>query len=149
MASKRIDAMLDPIILFFQRIFSAIGRGVGMLIAWILFPFLSASRWYASRGLILKAVVGLILAIIVIAYGHFVWITQSWNGFNPDYVNAYKLNERKLSAGQPVAGEDATAPKKCERSAVVDVTADLIDMNVNQNTWITSTPLYKMGLFGI
>lgn len=140
--------MLDPIINFIQRIFSAIGRGIGMLIAWILFPFLSASRWYASRGLIIKAVVGLILVLLVVVYAHFVWITQTWTGFNPDYVAAYKLNERK-PAGQPLAGEDAAAPKKCERSAIVEVTADLIDMNVNQNTWVTSTPLYKLGLFGL
>jgi hypothetical protein len=141
--------MLDPIINFIQRIFSAIGRGIGMLIAWILFPFLSASRWYASRGLVIKAVLGLILAIIVIAYGHFIWITQVWSGFDPDYINAYKLNERTLSAGQPLAGEDASAPKKCERSAVVDVSAGLIDMEVNQNTWISSAPLYKLGFFGL
>jgi len=141
--------MLDPIINFIQGIFSAIGRGIGMLIAWILFPFMSASRWYASRGLIIKAVVGLILLIIIVAYGHFIWITQSWSGFDPDYVATYKLQERKLSAGQPLAGEDANAPKKCERSAIVDVTADLINNEVNQNTWITSAPLYKMGFFGL
>jgi hypothetical protein len=141
--------MLDPIINFIQRIFSAIGRGIGVVIAWILFPFLSASRWYASRGLIIKAVVGVILALLVIAYVHFVWITQTWSGFNPDYIDAYKLNERKLPAGQEIAGTDAAAPKKCERSAIVDVTADLIDMEVNQNTWITSAPLYKLGFFGL
>jgi hypothetical protein len=141
--------MLDPIILFFQRIFSAFGRGVGMIIAWILFPFLSASRWYASRGLVIKGVVGLIVLVLVAVYAHFIWITQVWTGFNPDYIQAYKLNERKLPAGQEVAGTDAAAPKKCERSAIVDVTADLIDMEVNQNTWISSAFIYKAGLFGI
>jgi hypothetical protein len=141
--------MLDPIIAFFQRIFSAMGRGVGMAIAWILFPFLSASRWYASRGMIIKAVVGLCLLILVGAYGHFIWVTQVWSGFNPDYVADYRLQDRKLPAGQPLAGEDVSAPKKCERSAIVDVSADLVDMEINQNTWISSTPLYKMGLFGL
>lgn len=141
--------MLDPIIEFIQRIFSAIGRGVGMVIAWILFPFLSASRWYASRGIIIKAVVGLLLALLLIAYVHLVWITQVWNGFNPDYINTYKLGDRKLAAGQEIPNADAAAPKKCERSAIVDVAADLIDMEVNQNTWISSAPLYKMGFFGI
>ena len=51
--------MLDPIILFIQNIFSAIGRGIGYVIAWILFPFMSAGRWYASRGFIIKGLVGL------------------------------------------------------------------------------------------
>jgi len=141
--------MLDPIIRFVQNIFSAIGRGVGMVIAWILFPFMSASRWYASRGLIIKAVVGVIVLLLVVVYVQFIWITQVWTGFNPDYVAAYKFKERTLPAGQEIAGTEAGAAKKCERSAIVDVTADLIDMNINQNTWISSAPLYKMGLFGL
>jgi hypothetical protein len=141
--------MLDPIIQFIQGIFSAIGRGIGYVVAWILFPFLSASRWYASRGLILKAVVGLILVLLVISYAHFIWITQVWTGFNPDYVAAYKLDQRKLAAGQDIPNADAAAAKKCQRSAIVDVAADLIDMEVNQNTWISATPTYQLGFFGL
>jgi hypothetical protein len=141
--------MLDPIIAFFQRIFSAIGRGIGMVIAWILFPFLSASRWYASRGLIIKAVVGLFLLILIGAYGHFVWATQVWTGFNPDYIAAYKLNERKFAAGQDVSGVDNAQPTACQTSGIVEIAADLIDQEVNQNAWISSMPLYKLGLFGM
>ena len=141
--------MLDPIILFIQNIFSAIGRGIGYVIAWILFPFMSAGRWYASRGFIIKGLVGLIVVLLLIGYAHFVWITQVWTGFNPDYVAAYKFEERKLPAGKELPGEDVSAPRKCQPSAIVEVTAGLIDMEVNQNTWISSTPLYKLGLFGI
>jgi len=141
--------MLDPIILFIQNIFSAIGRGIGYVIAWILFPFMSAGRWYASRGFIIKGVVGLIVALLAILYAHFIWITQTWTGFNPDYVATYKFDEQKLPAGKELPGEDPAAPKKCQPSAIVRVTADLIDMEVNQNTWISSTPLYKLGFFGI
>ena len=32
---------------------------------------------------------------------------------------------------------------------LLDVTADLVDFNVNQNAWISSMILYKLGLFGI
>ena len=39
--------------------------------------------------------------------------------------------------------------KTCGRSAIADVTADLTDFNVNQNAWISSMLLYKLGLFGI
>lgn len=141
--------MLDPIIQFVQGIFSAIGRGIGYVIAWILFPFLSASRWYASRGMIIKGVVGLILLLLVLVYGHFIWQTQVWSGFNPDFVNAYKFGDRKLAAGAELPNTDAAAPKKCQRSAIVDVAADLIDMEVNQNTWISSLPTYNLGLFGV
>ena len=141
--------MLDPIILFIQNIFSAIGRGIGYVIAWILFPFMSAGRWYASRGFILKAVVGLIVVLLVIFYAHFIWITQTWTNFNPDYVAAYKFDQRKLAAGAPLPGESATAPNKCQPSAIVEVAADLADFEVNQNIWISSTLPYKMGFFGI
>ena len=141
--------MLDPIIQFIQRIFSAIRRGIGMLIAWILFPFLSASRWYASRGLILKAILGVIILMIAVAYAHFIWITQVWNGFDPDYVKAYKFQEQKYSAGVDIPNSDPAAPKTCQPSAIVNVISDLIAMEVNQNTWISSAPLYKLGLFGL
>lgn len=141
--------MLDPIIQFFQNIFSAIGRGIGYVIAWILFPFMSAGRWYASRGFIIKGVVGFIVAVIVLAYAWFIYQTQVWHGFDPDYVARYKFEDQKLAAGAAVPGEDAAAPKKCQPSAIVTVTADLIDMEINQNEWITSTPLYKMGFFGL
>lgn len=141
--------MLDPIISFIQGIFSAIGRGVGIVIAWILFPFMSASRWYASRGLVIKGVVGLFVVFLVVIYAHFVWQTQVWAGFNPDFVNSYKLDQRKLAAGADIPNTDAAAPKKCQPSAVVDVAADLIDNEVNQNTWISSMPTYKAGFFGL
>jgi len=141
--------MLDPIIQFIQGIFSAIGRGVGIVIAWLLFPFLSASRWYASRGLVIKAVVGLVLVILAVIYIHFIWITQVWTGFNPDYITAYKLGERKHSAGVELPATDAAAAKKCQPSAIVDIAAGLIDMEVNQNTWISATPVYKAGFFGL
>jgi hypothetical protein len=141
--------MLDPIIQFIQNIFSAIGRGIGYVVAWILFPFMSAGRWYASRGFILKGVVGVIVLLLAIGYAHFIWITQTWSGFDPDYPARFKLAERTLPAGAPLPGEDPAAPKKCQRSAIVDVAIDLIDNEVNQNTWISSSPLYKMGLFGM
>ena len=59
------------------------------------------------------------------------------------------------TTGQPASGGAApaasgqTSTNVCERSAIVDVTADLIDFNVNQNAWISSMLLYKLGLFGI
>ncbi len=43
----------------------------------------------------------------------------------------------------------AKATSGCRRSLVVEATADLVDFNVNQNAWISSMILYKLGLFGI
>ena len=55
--------MLDPIIAFFQRVFAAIGRGIGMVVAWLLWPFLAAHGWYRERSWIIR---GPILAILVL-----------------------------------------------------------------------------------
>ena len=151
--------MLDPIVAFFQRIFAAIGRGIGLVIAWILWPFITATNWYKARSWIIKGPIGIGLLVLLGFYAYFIWQTQVWSGFNPDYVNSYNLAQRKQDAGVATAGGAAATPaageavepepKTCVRSAIVDVTADLIDFNVNQNAWISSMLLYKTGLFGL
>ncbi|WEZ82901.1 DUF2333 family protein [Rhizobium sp. 32-5/1] len=143
--------MLDPIVAFFQRIFSAIGRGIGLVIAWICWPFIAAGQWYNGRSWVIKGPIGIGLIGLVGLYGYFIWQATFWTNFNPDYVNAYNLAARKNDAGLPVkaASGQTTPANTCERSAIVDVTADLIDYNVNQNAWISSMILYKAGLFGM
>ena len=151
--------MLDPIVAFFQRIFAAIGRGVGLVIAWILWPFITVANWYRARGWIIKGPIGIGLLVLFGLYAYFIWQTQVWTGFNPDYVNNYNLAQRKQDAGVASGGAVATTPavgevaepepKTCVRSAIVDVTADLIDYNVDQNAWISSMLIYKLGLFGL
>ncbi len=143
--------MLDPIVAFFQRVFSAIGRGIGLVIAGILFPFIAVGNWYRGRSWIIKGPIGIGLLVLIALYTYFIWQTQAWTNFDPDYVNKYNFSERKNDAGLPVkAAAGQTAPANtCERSAIVDVTADLIDYNVNQNAWISSMILYKAGLFGM
>jgi hypothetical protein len=154
--------MLDPIVNFFSRIFQSIGRGIGFVVGILLWPFMWAGRWYRQRGWILKVLFGAILFIIIGLYGYFFWTTQHWANFNPDYVAhdlpaQYDSTRRQaapevgiISApeGQPRATGEVAATT-CARSAIVDVTADLIDFNVNQNAWISSMILYKLGLFGI
>jgi hypothetical protein len=103
---------------------------------------------------------GAFLVGLVLLYGYFFWTTQRWTNFNPDYVKALDLAGKATPTGAqtaPPAGiigtEQATteqaAAQTCRRSAIVDVTADLVDFNVNQNAWISSMLLYKLGLFGI
>lgn len=143
--------MLDPIVAFFQRIFTGIGRGIGLVVAGLLWPFIAFANWYRTRGWFLKGPIGIAIVVLVGLYGYFFWQAMAWTNFNPDYVNAYNLAERKNDAGMPVkAPAGGTAPADtCERSAIVDVTADLIDFNVDENAWISSMVLYKVGLFGI
>lgn len=150
--------MLDPIVAFFQRVFAAIGRGIGLVVAWVLYPFIAVANWYRARAWIIKGPIGIGLAVLFGFYFYFVWQTQVWTGFDPDYVNSYNLSQRKQDAGvaatdtnTTVAANEASepAPKTCVKSAVVEVTADLIDQNVNKNAWISSMLLYKLGLFGM
>ena len=156
--------MLDAIVSFFTRIFQAIGRAIGLAVSFVLAPFRWLGLWYARRGGILKAVFGAALLILVALYLYFFWNTQRWTGFDPDYAARYSAPPQAAAtaetsepagaiAGAEDAGEGEAALKKpasgCRRSLIVDATADLIDFNVNRNSWLSSTLLYKLGLFGL
>jgi hypothetical protein len=152
--------MLDRIVSFFTSTFQAIGRGLGLAVAFVLRPFVWFGRWITSRGVIIKILVGVFLFGLVALYGYFFWTTQRWNNFDTDYVTAYegKVGETAQAPATPSAGiissddeakSDESAVKTCRRSLVVDATADLVDFNVNQNAWISSMLLYKLGFFGL
>ncbi|RWB27207.1 DUF2333 family protein [Mesorhizobium sp.] len=148
--------MLDPIVNFFTRIFQWIGRGIGFAVGVILWPFMWAGHWYTQRGWILKAVLGLALLMLIGLYGYFIWNTQVWSNFNPAYAEAYKFTQPAgTTPAQPApsaTGETAGVEgevKTCTNSAIVQVAADLIDFNVNENAWISSMILYKLGFFGM
>jgi hypothetical protein len=148
--------MLNPIVDFFTRIFQWIGRGIGFAVGVILWPFMWAGHWYTQRGWILKAVLGLALLMLIGLYGYFIWNTQVWSNFNPAYAEAYNFTQPAGTApAQPApsaTGETAGVEgevKTCTNSAIVQVAADLIDFNVNENAWISSMILYKLGFFGM
>lgn len=135
--------MLDSVIQFFTRIFKAIGRAIGTVISWILFPFVAFGRWFRHKGWIIKGVVLLIVLALVAGYGHFFYATQFWNGFDRDYASSYDFQSAAVGAGGKI---DETT---CAPSAIVKVSADLIDLNVNQNNWVPSMFLSKAGFFGV
>ncbi len=142
--------MLDPVIAFFERVFHAIGHWIGILVSWIIWPFVVATRWYNHRGFVLRAVVGLIVVGVIVLYGLFAWRILWIRDFDPDYVAAYNLEGLHTRAGEQVSIENsASTTRTCGRSAIVDVVADLIEFNVDQNAWISSTLLYKLGFFGL
>ncbi|MEW6631183.1 MAG: DUF2333 family protein [Pseudomonadota bacterium] len=142
--------MLDPIVSFFTQIFQWIGRGIGFLIGVVLWPFMWVGRWYGQRGLILKAVVGLAVFVLIGLYANFFYATQWWNNFDPNYPERYSFEKRNVSAGEQIpAADGANAAKSCGNSAIAQMAADLTDFNVNQNAWVSSMILYKLGLFGI
>ena len=149
--------MLESIVSFFTRMLQSVRRGIRLAVDAVLAPFRWAGGWFARRGGIVKAVLGLALLLIVFLYGYFFWTTQRWTNFNPNYVQAYE--NKNGAAGQPAvpsggivstpeeAAAAGEAAQTCRRSLVVDATADLVDFNVNQNAWISSMLLYKIGLY--
>ncbi|MBB3607186.1 DUF2333 family protein [Rhizobium sp. BK602] len=146
--------MLDSIAAFFRRIGAAIARGLGLLVAWIVWPFLAAHGWYQRRNWLIKLPIAAFVTLMAVLYIYFIWQTQVWSGFDANYPSVYRFADRKVGAGQELpatSGQQvaATAPKACQTSGTVDVTADLIDFNVNQNAWISSMLLFKLGFFGM
>lgn len=155
--------MLEPVVNFFTRLFQAIERGIGYAVGIVLLPFLWLGRWYRERGWILRVLLGALLIVLVGLYAYFFWVTQVWNNFDPDYAENIGLGpsgdagtpQTPSQGGIVSAPEEGTATlgastaQTCRRSLIVDVTADLVDFNVNQNAWISSMLLYKLGLFGI
>ncbi|TCD15364.1 DUF2333 family protein [Oricola cellulosilytica] len=131
--------MLDPIINFFTRLFEVIGRAIGTFVSWLIWPFLAFRNWLRGRGWFIKIPVFLILIAIVASYAYLVYITQFWSIGDRDYPEQYAFETEYGAAGSPK--DDGT----CRPSAMVQISADLIDQNVNQNTWVPSNPLSKAG----
>lgn len=141
--------MLDPVIDLFTMMFHKIGQGIGWFIAALLWPFVMLGRWYKKRSWIIKGPIGLLLLALIVGYGFLFYQTQFWNGFNPRYMAEYSFVTRNVSAGKEITGGSDGGEKVCTPSAIVEVTRDLIDFNVNQNQWVPSTLLSKLGLFGL
>src|SRR5262245_9464882 len=156
-SEKQASAMLDRVGNFFIRIFQAVGHGLGRAVSFVLSPFRWFTGWYGRRGGILKAVLGALLLVLVALYLYFFWSTQRWTNFDPNYAARYTTPAEPVATGDRPAGgivstteeAGAQAAQTCRRSQIVDATANLVDFNVNQNPWISSMLLYKLGLFGI
>jgi hypothetical protein len=133
--------MLDPIVNFFTRVFHAIGRGIGLLVGWALWPFLAFRKWLRGRGWFVKIPVFAILLAIVVSYGYLFAITQFWSPRESAYADAYSVEVYPAAAGERLDDNS------CQPSAMVDVTAALLDDNANRNSWVSSNPLYKAGFF--
>ena len=76
-------------------------------------------------------------------YGFFIWHTLWIRGFDTAYPDKLNLTGNLVAAGEqvsPEGGSDDT--KTCGRSRIVDVTAHLLDFNINQ-LQVTTKPSAK------
>ena len=133
--------MLDPIINFFSRILSLIGKAIRTFFAWLIWPFSAFRNWLRGRGWYIKIPVFIILAAIVLSYCYLTYITQIWSIGDENYAAKYSVEQLEKGAGEKLESG------QCQPSAMVQVTADLIDANVNSGPWVPSNPFYKAGLF--
>lgn len=142
--------MMDAVSAFLRRAGAAIRRAFQLGFAALVWPFMAAHGWYRQRHLMIKVPVAAGLLLLAGLYGYFIWQTQVWTGFDPNFTARYNLSQRTVPAGQPLVPQGTNAPAQaCQSSAIVETVADLTDQNVNQNAWISSMLLYRLGLFGI
>ncbi|OYR22123.1 DUF2333 family protein [Brucella thiophenivorans] len=177
-----------------RGVFSFLGRFIAALARLIAVPLGALWRLFLTLGNLWKVAV----AVFVIGFGglyvYFIWQTQVWTNFNPDYPARYSYQDA-VTPGEvvqtkpasiastpaptensangtdttPATGNSETTPqsetpaqqkpvqaaqipttaRKCSPSAIAEVAADLTDFNVNQNAWISSMLLYKLGFFGV
>ena len=141
--------MLDPIIDWIKKLIALSVAAIKGAIKWLLAPFIYLYTLYKTSGWILRSILLVLLIPIIITYGWFIWSALWIRGYDINYVDKYKLDELKVTAGEQVSSEGGSdTTKTCGRSAIAMVTSDLIDFNVNQNSWISSMPAYKGGFFG-
>lgn len=140
--------MLDPIFEWLGRMFTAIGGWIKAAILAVIWPFTATYAFYKRSGLIIKLVLGVLIIPFVLGYLWFFWHTAWIRDFDVNYPDRFNFAERLQGAGEQVAPEGGVnTTRTCGRSFIVDVTADLLDFNVNRNAWISSNPFYKAGFF--
>jgi len=141
--------LFDPVIAWLKSIFNLIVVTVKGAVRAVVAPFIYIYTLFKTSGWILRVILVIILIPIFITYGWFIWSALWIRNFDINYADKYKFNELKVSAGEQVSAEGGSSETKtCGRSAIARVTADLIDFNINQNSWISSMPAYKGGFFG-
>ena len=141
--------MLDPIITFFETIFLALGRVFGRIASALAWPFLRIANWFRNWHWMIQAPIAAALLLLIGLYGYFVWQTQVWTNFNPSFVEASKYPTREAAAGATLTTKTDGSPQTCQPSAITETAIALTDFNVNQNAWISSMILYKLGFFGV
>ncbi|MDH7789330.1 DUF2333 family protein [Ochrobactrum sp. AN78] len=184
-----------------RGVFSFLGRFIAALARLIAVPLGGLWRLFLKLGNLWKVAIAVAVIGLGGLYIYFIWQTQVWTNFNPDYPAKYSY-QTAVTPGEEVqktpaplaakpepatpapsensAGGTDTTPaagngdtntqsetstesqsqpmqaaqipstaRKCSPSAIAEVAADLTDFNVNQNAWISSMLLYKVGFFGI
>lgn len=114
----------------------------------VLWPFRRVAAFLAGKALWVRVAVLAVLAPIVASWLYLFWHTAWIRDFDPERARRIVAANTLKPADQGQPGAEGTE-KTCGRSAIVAVAADLVDFNINRNLWLSSSPVYKFGLFGI
>ncbi len=114
----------------------------------LLWPIRRLRAFLAGKALWVRVVVAVVLAPIVASWLYLIWHTAWIRDFDPDRAREIIADTALKPAARGAPGAEGTE-KTCGRSAIVAVVADLVDFNINRNLWLSASPVYKFGLFGI
>jgi len=140
--------MLDPVLEWISRLFGKFKNWLAVLGRASMAPFRAINALYRKSGWIIRGAICVALLPVVFGYGHFIWHSLWIRDYNLDYTDKLRITNLAGASDEPVAvqgGQGGT--KTCGRSNIVTVIADLIDLNVNRNNWMSSHPMYKAGIF--
>ena len=141
--------MLDPFFDWIKRLYALIISAIKGTYKAILAPFVYLYTLYKTSGWILRGILLVLLIPLFVTYGWFIWSAMWIRGYDINYADKYEDGELTVTSGEQVSAEGGSSDSKtCGRSSIARVSADLIDFNVNQNSWISSMPAYKAGFFG-
>jgi len=139
--------VLDPIIEWLSSLVELVGSAVRGLIRAITAPFRYLYRLYRRSGWILRVILLILLVPLFGGYIWFIWNASWIRGYDINYPEAYNFEQRTVAAGEQVSVEGGeTTTRTCGRSFIVDVTADLIEFNVDTNVWISAVAISKKSL---
>lgn len=141
------------VVSFIWRLLVAIGRVIAV-------PLGALWRLYLRLGLLWRAGIGVVVLGIVFLYGYFIWQTQVWTNFDPDYPSKYtyqtattpgeKINKTITPLIQPAPETPVTEPVKPEEDA--DTTSETTPETTPTDTAdepkpdITSMPMQAANL---
>lgn len=113
----------------------------------VLWPFSTAQHrhraWKITKPL---------LALLFFCWiGYMIYAFTIFWGQNILYPQQILADERLIEAPTPLdANSEIQSPSEaCLPSQTVEIMVHLIDLNVNQNVWVPSHPVYKFGIFGL
>jgi hypothetical protein len=122
--------------------------GLRQIGRWIRAPFALAFRGWLAAPLWAKLVVVALLLPWGLGYLNFFWSASILRGYDPEYPSRLGIEARMAAPRAPLPAAEGVAAQ-CGTSFIVAAAIDLLDFEVNQNAWLPSNPLYKLGLFGI